>query len=318
VLDALGTSTGPEDTRSQRQRDHDALAEAMRRLTAANCLPQRAGQPTQIQVHMTLEQLLGLPGAIDKLAIFILGRHGIPAHPATADLGQAAPGQAAPAAFTGATAIAGGGPGAPAAASADAWLNAPGWLTQAAARATSNRMASQSRASTPGTPDDTRRHLAYHTVRQTIVKAAAEVLSGPQGLAAFLRTGLLGGPAASVSLPLDAGATVEIVPAYLRRLLVKRDKHCRFPGCHVRGGAQDRWSAARPDAAGPRAGRCGDWLTPPPSPSGPQLPGRHDERGMGTFNWPQTRLRPGHTRGLSHGHGHSAAIRKRCRYVPVY
>ena len=33
-------------------------------------------------------------------------------------------------------------------------------------------------------------------------------------------------------------------------------------------------------------GRCGDWLTPPPSPPGPQPPGRHDERGMGTFNWP--------------------------------
>ena len=57
------------------------------------------------------------------------------------------------------------------------------------------------------------------------------MLSGPQGLAAFLRTGLLGGPAASVSLPLDAGATVEIVPAYLRRLVIKRDRHCRFPGC---------------------------------------------------------------------------------------
>ena len=33
-------------------------------------------------------------------------------------------------------------------------------------------------------------------------------------------------------------------------------------------------------------GRCGDWLTPPPSPPGPQPPGRHDERGMGTFTWP--------------------------------
>src|SRR5262249_36262842 len=33
-------------------------------------------------------------------------------------------------------------------------------------------------------------------------------------------------------------------------------------------------------------GRSGDWLTPPPWPPGPQPPGRHDERGMGTFNWP--------------------------------
>src|SRR6266851_7670709 len=41
-------------------------------------------------------------------------------------------------------------------------------------------------------------------------------------------------------------------------------------------------------------GRCGDWLTSPPSPPGPQPPGRHDERGMGTFNWPpaETSTRP--------------------------
>ena len=35
----------------------------MRRLIASGCLPDRAGQPTVIQLHMSLEQLLGLPGA---------------------------------------------------------------------------------------------------------------------------------------------------------------------------------------------------------------------------------------------------------------
>src|SRR6266568_2865880 len=33
----------------------------------------------------------------------------------------------------------------------------------------------------------------------------------------------------------------------------------------------------------------GDWLTPPPSPTKPGKPGRHDERGLGTFNWPPAR-----------------------------
>src|SRR5690242_20215254 len=33
-------------------------------------------------------------------------------------------------------------------------------------------------------------------------------------------------------------------------------------------------------------GRCGDWLAPPPSPPRAHAPGRHDERGMGTFIWP--------------------------------
>ncbi len=45
VLDALGKRRGPEDTRTRAQREHDALEEAMRRLIASGCLPDRAGQP---------------------------------------------------------------------------------------------------------------------------------------------------------------------------------------------------------------------------------------------------------------------------------
>ncbi len=57
VLDALGKKVGPEDTRTVGQRHHDALAEACRRLIASGCLPDRAGQPTQIQLHVSLEEL---------------------------------------------------------------------------------------------------------------------------------------------------------------------------------------------------------------------------------------------------------------------
>jgi Domain of unknown function (DUF222)/HNH endonuclease len=60
VLESLGKKAGPEDTRTAAQRRHDALEEACRRLLAAKCLPDRAGQPTQIQLMMTLDQLLGL------------------------------------------------------------------------------------------------------------------------------------------------------------------------------------------------------------------------------------------------------------------
>ncbi len=56
-------------------------------------------------------------------------------------------------------------------------------------------------------------------------------MSGPAGLPAYLRTGLLSGPAASVSLPLDTGAATETIPAHLRRLVIARDRRCRFPGC---------------------------------------------------------------------------------------
>src|SRR5262249_24488523 len=65
VLDALGKKRGPEDTRTRAQRDHDALEDALTRLIAANCLPDPAGQPPQIQLHMTLDQLPGLPPAGD-------------------------------------------------------------------------------------------------------------------------------------------------------------------------------------------------------------------------------------------------------------
>jgi hypothetical protein len=47
VLEALGKKAGPEDTRTKGQRDHDAVEEACRRLAAAGCLPDRAGQSTQ-------------------------------------------------------------------------------------------------------------------------------------------------------------------------------------------------------------------------------------------------------------------------------
>ena len=62
MLDALGRKAGPEDTRTTSQRHHDALEEACRRLISGG-LPDTAGQPTQVQLHVTLDQLRDLPGA---------------------------------------------------------------------------------------------------------------------------------------------------------------------------------------------------------------------------------------------------------------
>jgi Domain of unknown function (DUF222) len=62
VLDALGGKAGKEDDRTKGQRYHDALAEAMRRLTAANLLPERAGQPVKAWAHISLADLLLLDG----------------------------------------------------------------------------------------------------------------------------------------------------------------------------------------------------------------------------------------------------------------
>ena len=74
VLEALGKKAGPEDVRTAPQRRHDALEEACRRLIGAGCLPDRAGQPTQIQLHLTFDQLRGLDGAADAEAAWATAR----------------------------------------------------------------------------------------------------------------------------------------------------------------------------------------------------------------------------------------------------
>ena len=71
VLDSLGKRAGPEDTRTRAQRDHDALEEACRRLIASAGLPDRAGQPVQIQLNMTLSQLAGQPEADQETAAWM-------------------------------------------------------------------------------------------------------------------------------------------------------------------------------------------------------------------------------------------------------
>ncbi len=54
VLDALSAPAGAQDARTQPQRCHDALQEAIRRLVTAGLLPERAGQPVKAVVHISL------------------------------------------------------------------------------------------------------------------------------------------------------------------------------------------------------------------------------------------------------------------------
>ena len=82
----------------------------------------------------------------------------------------------------------------------------------------------------PGTAALTPGGLAR--LQDTLLRYAVSLLSGPAGLAAYLRTQLTGGFFPSASLPLDLGAPTEQVPSHLRRALIKRDRHCSFPGCH--------------------------------------------------------------------------------------
>ncbi|WP_187245753.1 HNH endonuclease signature motif containing protein [Actinomadura alba] len=72
-------------------------------------------------------------------------------------------------------------------------------------------------------------HLAE--LHRGMLRWAIQVLSGPGGLASYLRTRRLAGPLATPSIVLDAGADGRTVPAALERLVRRRDRQCRFPGC---------------------------------------------------------------------------------------
>ena len=63
VLDALSAPAGAEDDRSQAQRYHDALHEALQRLVTAGLLPERAGQPVKAWAHISLADLMVLDGS---------------------------------------------------------------------------------------------------------------------------------------------------------------------------------------------------------------------------------------------------------------
>ncbi len=245
VLVALGKRQGPEDERTKGQRLHDALEDACRRLIGSGCLPERAGQPTQIVLHLDLDRLRGLPGApeaeaawagqatagpgddcdaqivpvvtgridpgvLDRLTAALL--RGIPAGPA-AD-GPAWPAQDSPAA---------------AAAFGPASTDQPGLDSQPAGQPRPGGQPAT--ADQPRGTGAERQARAERAAGRLIVKAAADLLSGPGGLASYLRTRLAPGTVASVSLPLDVGALTETIPVHLRRAVAVRDRGCRFPGC---------------------------------------------------------------------------------------
>ena len=66
-------------------------------------------------------------------------------------------------------------------------------------------------------------------LRHAIIGKAVNLVSGPGGLASFLRTRQLGARLAGPSLPLDVGHSADI-PAAIRRAVILRDQHCRWAG----------------------------------------------------------------------------------------
>ena len=254
VLDALSAPAGAEDTRSQAQRFHDGLQEAMRRLVAAGLLPERAGQPVKAWVHISLADLMMLdgssalleewtsrvraqwaghraaasagggdggawldgdaatamacdaamapfitgevnPAALDDLVRLCVELDRLRHHPRTGGTDPDGTGQDG----TGSTGQEGTGTGT--GAGGDAGQGAPG-------------------------PDTAR---AWEALERAIIGKAVDLLSGPGGLASFLRRRQLGARLSGPSLPLDIGYA-ETIPAGIRNAVTLRDKHCQWAG----------------------------------------------------------------------------------------
>jgi uncharacterized protein DUF222 len=220
VLDALAAPAGADDERTKEQRYHDALQEAMRRLVAGGLLPQRAGQPVKALVHISLADLMHLNGSWALTDEWISGvRARWAAHRAAAsetgsDSSAWLDGKAAQTATCDAslTPIVTG--------DVDLGvLDELVWLS-----------VHLDRLRRDGDPADQGVSLR-EVLEQQVIAAAVALVSGPGGLASVLRRRQLGARLAGPSLPLDVGVSSDI-PAAIRRAVIERDQHCRFPsGC---------------------------------------------------------------------------------------
>ena len=208
VLEALGKRAGPEDDRTEPQRFHDALQLACALLLRARLVPDRAGADTQAVVHMPLSALRQLPGAGDLEDEWIRARLGL-------DPGPGGDGYLT-------------GPDAETAA-CDAQV-VPVVTGTADPSVIDAMIALSSAAAAARTRSQPMSPAAWQALRHAMTRLAVDLLSGPAGLAAALRRGLLERPFSTPSLPLDIGYS-ESVPGHIRRAVQLRDRHCAWPGC---------------------------------------------------------------------------------------
>src|SRR5947207_9237262 len=218
VLDALSAPAGKEDDRTRGQRYHDALQEAMRRLTAAGLLPERAGQPVKAWAHVSLADLLLLDGDsalqeqwTEQVRARWAARRAHAAETGASD-GAWLDGDAA-------AAIACDAAMAPVV-TGDVNVDALEDLVRLCVELDKLQQGGESR---PGTT------AARAAVEQAVIGKAVDLLSGPGGLASFLRRRELGVRLGGPSLPLDIGYA-ETVPAGIRNAVLLRDRHCQWAG----------------------------------------------------------------------------------------
>lgn len=202
VLDALGKKAGPEDDRTEQQRFHDGLQLACTLLLRAKFVPDRAGADTQAEVHIPISQLREMPGAAELEDAWIRARLGEDGYLTGQDAEAAA---------------------------CDALIVPV--VTGTTDPAVVDQMIDLARTAAGGRPRS--RPLSpevWQALRHAMARLAIELVSGPSGVAAVLRRGLLESPFNTPSQPLDVGYSKSI-PGHIRRAVQLRDKHCAWPRC---------------------------------------------------------------------------------------
>src|SRR3984885_13361102 len=262
VLEALGKKAGSEDPRTEGQRFHDALQSGCELLIGAKMVPDRAGADTHVAVHIPFPELRQHPGAPGQEEVWLRGAAGEPGYLTGKDAEAAGCDAVAEPVVTGhadmrvvdkiiGLALAADGitlDGADAAPAVDGEDGDPdgtgaddgdhdgagdsgdghrGWGIAGAGRGAAAARAAaraRSRARQRFTPD------AMQALRYAIARLAIDFVSGPAGIAGWLRTTLLAPPYNTPSLPLDIGYSASI-PASIRRAVQLRDRGCAWPRC---------------------------------------------------------------------------------------
>ena len=261
VLDALSAPAGAQDTRSYAQRYHDALHEAMQRLVTAGLLPERAGQPVKALVHMSLADLMLLEGSSalqQEWTSRVRGQWAARRAEASAGAGDGGAwldGDAAQAVVCDAamTPIVTGdvnpdalddlvrlcvqldrlrhhhagddhAGGDPEGTNHDV---ADGDIGDGTGDTGTGTIDGGGAAQSTSAYDNTAR--AREALERAIIGKAVDLLSGPGGLASFLRRRQLGARLGGPSQPLDIGYS-ETIPAGIRTAVIQRDQHCQWAG----------------------------------------------------------------------------------------
>jgi hypothetical protein len=180
----------------------------MRRLAASDLLPERAGQPVKVWVHVPLAELRAMEDGswleaewVTELRIRWAARRAQAADGTGSDGGAWLDGDAARAAACDAAV-------APVV-TGEVDLGALDDLVRLCLQLTG--------------------HGASSEPRQDPAHTDAAAPASPGGLASFLRTRQLGARLAGPSLPLDIGFSTTI-PAGIRNAVILRDRRCRWPG----------------------------------------------------------------------------------------